>query len=166
MPQITSAATATARVGTLFSYCITAANLPKTFGAASLPGGLTLNATSGYITGIPTTAGNTTVNITASNTAGTATKSVALVVVPAAPVISSASTSNATLGVSYSHQITATNSPIRYATTSLPSGLTINATTGLISGRPTLAGNHSLTISASNAGGTGVQSHTLRISAP
>ncbi len=166
MPQITSAATATARAGTFFSYRITAANLPKTFGAASLPGGLTINATSGYITGIPTTAGNTTVNITASNTAGTATKSVALVVVPAAPVISSASTSNATLGVSYSHQITATSSPIRYAATSLPSGFTINATTGLISGKPTLAGNHSLTISASNAGGTGVQSHTLRISAP
>ena len=166
MPEITSAATATARAGTLFSYRITAANLPKTFGAASLPGGLTVNATSGYITGIPTTAGNTTVNITASNTAGTATKSVALVVLPAAPAITSASTSHGKTGLPYSHQVAATPAPTRYTATDLPPGLTLNTTTGLISGIPALIGTFTLKISAIHANGTGSQIHTLYISTP
>ena len=166
MPQITSAATATARAGTLFSYRITAANLPKTFGAASLPGGLTVNATSGYITGIPTTAGNATVNITASNTAGTATKSVALVVLPAAPVITSASTSHGKTGLPYSHQVAATPAPTRYTATGLPPGLSLNTTTGLISGIPSLIGTFTLKISAIHANGTGSQIHTLYISTP
>lgn len=166
MPEITSAATATAREGTIFSYRITAANLPKTFGAASLPIGLTLNATSGYITGIPTTAGNTTASITASNTAGTATKSVALVVLPAAPVITSASTSHGKTGLAYSLQIAATPAPTRYTATGLPPGLTLNTTTGLISGIPSLIGTFTLKISAIHANGTGSQIHTLYISPP
>jgi sugar lactone lactonase YvrE len=71
--------------------------------------------------------------------------------IPAAPpVITSASTANATVGSAFSYQVAATNSPTSFTATGLPAGLSINATTGLISGSPTTAGSSSVTLTATN----------------
>jgi subtilisin-like proprotein convertase family protein len=73
-----------------------------------------------------------------------------------APVITSSSTANATVGQSFSYQITASNSPTSFGATILPTnGLSLNASNGLISGTPLAAGTINLTISASNAAGAG-----------
>jgi hypothetical protein len=133
-PVITSAATAAGRQGIALSYKIAATNFPRTFSATGLPSGLTLNATSGVISGTPSAAGNTTATLTATNGAGGSTKSLVIAVLPQAPVISSAVSANTTVGAAFSYQITASGSPTRYGVTSLPSGLTLNATTGRISG--------------------------------
>src|SRR5437899_1176059 len=86
---------------------------------------------------------------------------------PPPPVISSASTAIGTVGVAFSYQIVASNCPTSYNATGLPSGLSVNTSTGLISGTPaagTDAGSpYSLTISATNAGGTGSATLTLTI---
>ncbi|MCU0324868.1 MAG: YDG domain-containing protein [Spirosomaceae bacterium] len=74
------------------------------------------------------------------------------------PVITSSLTASATYGVPTStYTITATNSPTSFNATGLPAGLSINTTTGEISGTPTsTAGSpFSVTISATNDGGTG-----------
>jgi hypothetical protein len=79
-------------------------------------------------------------------------------------VISSATTANGTVGSAFSYQITASNSPTSYSVSdSLPNGLSFNATSGLISGTPSSAGNSTVTISAANSGGFGNQSLILRI---
>src|SRR5205814_2099947 len=85
---------------------------------------------------------------------------------PPPPVITSATTATGQVGVAFSYQITATNNPTSYGATGLPAGLTVNTSTGLISGTPTTAGTYTVTISATNAGGTGSATLTLTINNP
>ncbi|MDQ2867841.1 MAG: putative Ig domain-containing protein [Verrucomicrobiota bacterium] len=62
----------------------------------------------------------------------------------------------ATVGRQFTYQITATNHPTSYAASNLPSGLTIDASLGLITGKPTTPSfNNQVQISATNAAGTG-----------
>src|SRR5438094_2304213 len=163
-PVITSATTASGTVGVAFSYQITATNNPTSFNATGLPGGLTVNTSTGLISGTPTTAGTYTVTLSATNAGGTGSATLTLTVVnPPPPVITSATTANGTVGVAFSYQITATNNPTSFNATGLPAGLTVNTRTGLISGTPTTAGTYTVTISATNAGGTGSATLTLTI---
>lgn len=67
--------------------------------------------------------------------------------------ITSASPTSATQNAAYSFQITATGDPAPTFAISggaLPTGLTLNATTGLISGTPTATGSSAFTVTASN----------------
>jgi len=73
------------------------------------------------------------------------------------PPTATAATINGTVGTPLSANITATNSPTGYAISSgtLPAGLSLNGTTGLISGTPTTAGNGTIVaVTATNGGGT------------
>lgn len=84
-------------------------------------------------------------------------------VVVMAPVITSASTASGSDGAAFSYQIAATNSPTGFSATGLPSWASINASTGLISGTA-VAGNTTIQVSATNAGGTGSASVAISIS--
>lgn len=153
-PVITSSTTANAIQNTTFNYQITASNQPTSYSIyGSLPTGLSLTG-SGLITGTPTLQGTTTVTIKATNSGGTGSAKLRITVLPPPPVITSALTATGSDSYSFSYQITATNSPSSFAATGLPAGLTVNSS-GLISGIPTMAGTSSVTISASNASGTG-----------
>src|SRR5438477_122300 len=166
-PVITSATTASGTVGVAFSYQITATNNPTSFNAIGLPPVLTVNTSTGLISGTPTTACTYTVTLSATNAGGTGSATLTLTVVnPPPPVITSATTANGTVGVAFSYQITATNKPTSFNATGLPAGLTVNTTTGVISGTPTTAGAYTVAISASNAGGTGSATLTLTINNP
>jgi len=67
--------------------------------------------------------------------------------------------------VSYTIPATGDPSPSSYGATNLPSGLTLNASTGAISGLIATAGSYSCTVSASNAYGTASSSLTWSVQA-
>ena len=164
-PSITSAGTASGTGGQSFSYQILAGNLPTSYGVVgTLPAGVTLNPSSGLISGTPTQTGSFPVTISASNGAGTGSQSLTLTIGLVAPSITSAGTASGTGGQSFSYQILAGNLPTSYGVVgTLPAGVTLNPSSGLISGIPTQTGSFPVTISASNGAGTGSQSLTLTI---
>jgi hypothetical protein len=165
VPTITSATSASGTVGIAFSYQITATNSATSYSATGLPGGLSVNISTGLISGTPTSVGTSTVTLGATNTGGTGHATLTLTITPGAPTITSATTASGTVGVAFSYQITATNSPTSYSATGLPGGLSVNTATGLISGTPTAGATFTVTLGATNVGGTGHATLTLTIGA-
>jgi hyaluronate lyase len=79
-----------------------------------------------------------------------------------APAFSSSSfTATGAANGAFIYQISASGNPTSYGATGLPAGLLLNTTTGEITGTPTVGGTFSVTISATNAVGTGSTTLTL-----
>ncbi len=82
------------------------------------------------------------------------------------PLITSGATINTEAGQPFSYQIIASNSPTSFDAKGLPAGLIINSVTGSISGTPIgSTGVSVVTLSATNAAGTGTETLTLTIAA-
>lgn len=152
VPVITSASPVNSVVGTAFSYTITATGNPApTFTTSTLPPGLTF--TSPVISGNPQPSPTVTVTLTATNSLGSATKTL---VINQAPVISSATTAQATVGNPFTYTITSTGStPFTFGTTgTVPAWLSLNAGTGVLSGTPPAIGTPSFGLTATNLAGS------------
>src|SRR5207248_1193680 len=96
-----SSLTACGTVGIAFSYTITATNNPTGFTASPLPAGLSVNSSTGVISGTPTSAGTTNVSIAASNGAtacNTSAPRTLVITIGARPTINSLSPTCATAG--------------------------------------------------------------------
>jgi len=168
-PVIDSPATATATVGALFRYQITAQFNPTNFAAVNLPAGLTIHQTSGVIEGTPSAAeSGRAITLSATNATGTGQTVLTLnVVLPQAPVVTGAATLNGTVGTAFFHQIVASNNPGLYEADDLPASLSVNPATGVISGVPdSVEAGRMVTLRASNAGGTGTAVVSLTIQWP
>ncbi|HAO99147.1 MAG TPA: hypothetical protein DCQ83_03790 [Fibrobacteres bacterium] len=158
-------------------------NLPVMLGGAatkysispSLPAGLRMDTNTGVISGTPTVAaGAANYTVTASNAAGSTTAQVNITV--NATLVAPTGLSYRTNPVVYFVNAAITNNnPVVTGTVTgfsvspaLPAGLTLNTTTGVISGTPTAgvaAANY--TVSASNpAGSTTVQLNLAVIAGP
>ena len=82
------------------------------------------------------------------------------------PVVNSFLSVTGLTGSAFSYQITAANNATGYAASGLPLGLSVNATNGLITGTPQSAGVYSVTLYASNGGGTAASTLVLTINSP
>ncbi len=81
-----------------------------------------------------------------------------------APSITSTLSATSGYGTTSSYQITASYNPTSYSATSLPAGMSLDAATGIITiGANTAAGDYAISLSATNATGTG-NSSTLNYS--
>ncbi len=163
---------ATQTVGVAFSInCPVSGGTPSYFAnvvSGALPNGVGLQNTDGFvgsllIAGVATNVGAFVANIVVIDSAGpTPQTMIAPVLInvdpPAPPLNVSCGTSTPVLGQSYSVQCTGTggNAPYQYSASGLPSGVTINATTGLVNGPLTTLGPFSATVSIvdSSAPGT------------
>ncbi|GEM_PF-3320941 len=132
-PVITSATSTTGTVGTPFSFTITATNSPTSFGAAPLPAGLSLNPTTGVISGTPTAAGTTDATVSASNECGTGTGPLRIIInaVPAAALSCSPATQTIAAGGSATFNAVGGTAPYSWTSTGNPAtstGPTLTAT--------------------------------------
>jgi alpha-tubulin suppressor-like RCC1 family protein len=160
-PSIISPTFALGDKGFAFHYKIAGRNSPTSYGAAGLPPGLSVDTATGIINGTPTTTGTYSVTLSAINAAGTTQKTLTLKINVAVPVVTSSASEIATISNGFSYQVTASNNPTSFSATGLPAGLTINASTGLISGAPQQFGIFTVTIHATNPYGTGTLTLTL-----
>lgn len=162
------------RVGQPYSQILSAANghAPYTWSliSGSLPTGLSMNV-AGVISGTPSVSGNFAFAVRVSDSGGAiAVASFTLTVLPEVEplrVISNGDLDQGSTGVAYGVQLffAGGHPPCTWSmgTGSLPPGLSIGGTSGVISGSPTLVGTFSFTVRLTDSTQLTVQSQTLRI---
>jgi hypothetical protein len=154
-----SANTPAGQVGKPYSGSISAAGgvPPFVFSATggSLPPGLSLDSGSGSISGTPTAAGAFAFTAGATDVAKTtATANVSITIAAGLTIGNSTSLPDATAGSSYNQTLTASGSTgtvtWSIASGTLPVGVSLNSTTGVLSGTPTQVGSFNFTIAATD----------------
>jgi hypothetical protein len=158
LPVFTDSAVASPTIrGNAYSNGVTATEAASySVFSGSLPAGISLNTSSGAITGTPTTVGTSTFVIRATNVTGsTNTPSRTIVVNPRTPVFSDSSVnSSARVGTPYSDAVAASEvDSYSIFSGDLPLGLSLNTSTGAITGSPTTFGTYTFIIRATNVTG-------------
>jgi hypothetical protein len=154
-----------ATTGTNYSVTLSAGGGigPYTYAIVSnnpLPPGLTLNASTGVISGIPTHAGTYSFTTKVTDSKGTSDTVTCTIVVQSSVVNLDCGTcgaAKATVNVSYAvnYSVSGGASPYAYTlvTGTLPPGLSLNGSTGKISGTPTTVGSYQFTVKATDSNG-------------
>ena len=148
--SVTCGANNTGMVGSAFnsgSIAVTGGTAPYTFsvGTGTLPAGLTLNASTGAVTGTPTASGTFTIEVTDAK--GEKRRACSITINPGVSV-TCGTNNTGTVGVPFnSGPITVTGGTAPYTFVvvgKLPSGLTLNSSTGAVTGTPTASGSFSI----------------------
>jgi Protein of unknown function (DUF1566)/Putative Ig domain/Carboxypeptidase regulatory-like domain/Glucodextranase, domain B/Purple acid Phosphatase, N-terminal domain len=159
LPAISTASLPAGNVGVPYNQSLTATGGKTAYtwsvSSGTLPAGLTLVASTGVISGTPTTVvtSSVTFKVTDAN-AKTATKALSITINATPPSITTTTLANGYAGVSYSQTLVATGGKTSYTWSrtagSLPAGLTLSGA-GVISGTPTTAGTSSFTVQVKDA---------------
>jgi hypothetical protein len=174
-PAITSSNSATFIVGTAGAFGVTATGTPApTFSETGpLPAGLTLNSTTGALSGTPATgtAGSYSITITAQNAVAPNASQNFVLTVNQAPAIGSAASTTFVVGSVGTFTVTGSGFPAPTFSESgtLPSGVTLAGATGVLSGTPAAGtgGTYAITITAQNGvAPSAAQTFTLTVDQP
>ncbi len=138
--------------------------------AGSLPPGLTLDPSTGLISGIPTTAGNYFYTVEVTDSLG-AVYDLKCEIKIGQPITLKCPKSTGQVGVAYASSLVATGGVKPYTFSiiagSLPPGLTLNSSTGAITGTPTTYGTFNFTAqvidSTGSTAGTTTSNCTITI---
>jgi hypothetical protein len=126
-----------------------------TYAISALPAGLSLNASTGAITGTPSGAATVSAVATVTDSAGRAATSSFAFVVAAALAVVDPTNLSLTVGVAYTsgNVISATGgtAPYTFAISALPAGLSLNTSTGAITGTPLGGGTVSATATVTDS---------------
>lgn len=153
--DVTTDRLAGATVGTAYSATLAASDGTRPYRwsvtKGSLPAGLSLNASSGVVSGTPTTSGTAIFTVTVTDSkAKTASRELRMEVAAAALSIGPASLPAGRVRAGYRAELSGTGSIRPYqwsiADGALPAGLSIDGSTGVISGAPTAPGQSSFTV--------------------
>ena len=160
-PVITNSGTNTIPINVLYSNVIGGQNLftNTVYYGSNLPTGIVATniGGTGFIVGTPTASGTNISKIYASNGPGLiGSNTVKFVVLPPPPAVTARSYTGV-VGEPFTATLVVANSPTNFAllaSPTLPLGLSLNVTNGVISGTPMLAGTTTNRIAAYNSGGS------------
>ena len=137
--------------------------------SGNLPGGLSLS-TAGVISGTPTVSGTFSFTVRASNGTASSTKNFSITVnSPTSISIMPQTLSSGIVGSEYTASLSADVSGVTWSVSSgdrsgsLPAGLTLNPSTGVISGTPTEQGTFTFIVFAEKGSRFGLRRYTLKI---
>jgi hypothetical protein len=155
---ITNTSLAMGMIGVFYSQTLiaTGGQAPYTWQMAaggSLPPGLSLNSATGVISGMPLYGSSLTFSVKATDSLGlTALATYTINILPQLTILT-VSLPPAPVGTVYSQVISATGgeTPYRWSAANLPAGLTLDASTGMISGTPSNAGSSTFAVTVTDA---------------
>ena len=147
--------------------------LAFTLQSGTLPAGLTLASTTGVILGTPTGTGLSSFTVRVTDATPDFDDQALSITVnaPGAPTITTTSLPQAVANVSYSKTLAVSSGTAPFTWSvflgSLPDGLTLASSTGIISGAPTTAGTSNFTVRVTdNVAATDDQALSITVNAP